>query len=136
MKQLALFAVLAAAGLAGCSSAPPPGVTLTQNQRIYQEYGRSLQVAVAVYESTAKAVGAAHGRKLISDAEHAKILAIERQVHDALSVARLGLLDYLKGEGEMISGDPTSGDLASKFMALNGLLARLFAEAHAAGVIK
>lgn len=111
--------------IVGCATAQL--VDPTPSQRLYDSYGKQLEVAVGVYTDALKATKSAHDAGLITNEQLEQVRAQAQKVRDALVLARDSMATFLEhGQG---SPSTTMLDSQAAIIDLTKLL-------HSIGVLK
>lgn len=94
-----------------------PAANLSPEQRLYDSYGKQLELAVGVYTDALAAAKHAHDTGTLSDAQLQKIGVEAQKVQQALQAAKDGLILYLQFK----TGTGPAGAIAGAQQALADL---------------
>ena len=129
MRKKYLVPILLAVAMAACATTAK--APLTETQKVYSTYGRSLEVAVTVYSDSLKAAGEAAARGAITEDQLASVRAVGVKAEAALRTAKVALDAYLRSQTS------TAGaDVAAKFAAAQSVIAELTRALIKEGVVK
>jgi hypothetical protein len=139
LHTLPLAALLLLLWVGACASTTPTtssnSPNLTPAQRIYQQYGLRLQTSATIYREVLLAVGEAHGRGLITDAQLEQARSLGHQARSALLAAQSALELYVSVASSP-NPDPAAGrDLSARLLEFDRLLLQLQDLAHQGGVL-
>lgn len=109
------------------------GDSNSNSQRIYNEYGRRLEITANLVNTLLEAAGEAHGDGTLSDAQLEKIRTLGHQLEAAFDTAKSTLKLYIATSGSVSESDKAS--LSDKMLAYDRLVIQLQETLRQGGVI-